>query len=91
MTPSVPDEMRHTHEELLTQFGDLVASAFLDSELDRDALLGTLGLDDSSKSAFFFSRPDNEPARQDVSVPTKATPRLAVSRLAATNMPLGRP
>ena len=45
MTPSVPDETRDLHQELLAQLRDLVPSAFLDGELDRDALLGALGLD----------------------------------------------
>ena len=40
MTPSVPDETRDLHQELLAQLRDLVPSAFLDGELDRDALLG---------------------------------------------------
>lgn len=73
MTPSVPDETRDTHEELLAQLRDLVPGAFLDGELDRDALLGALGLDDTSKPAFSFSWPGIERARQDARVPTTAT------------------
>lgn len=73
MTPSVPDETRDAHEELLAQLRDLVPSAFLDGELDRDALLGTLGLDGEVKPAFSFSWPGIERARQDARVPTTAT------------------
>lgn len=73
MTPSVPDETRDTHEELLAQLRDLVPGAFLDGELDRDALLGVLGLDETSKPAFSFTWPGIERARQDARVPTTAT------------------
>lgn len=73
MTPSVPDETRDAHEELLAQLRDLVPSAFLDGELDRDALLGALGLDGEVKPAFSFSWPGIERARQDARVPTTAT------------------
>lgn len=73
MTLSVPDGTRDTHEELLTQLRDLVPDAFLDGELDRDALLGALGLDDSPKPSFSFSWPGIERARQDARVPTTAT------------------
>ena len=64
MTPSVPDETRDLHQELLAQLRDLVPSAFLDGELDRDALLGALGLDGDSKPAFSFTWPGIERARQ---------------------------
>lgn len=40
MTPSVPDETPNGQAELLAQLRDLVPSAFLDGELDRDALFG---------------------------------------------------
>lgn len=73
MTPSVPDETRDAHEELLAQLRDLVPSAFLDGELDRNALLGALGLDGEVKPAFSFSWPGIERARQDARVPTTAT------------------
>ena len=73
MTPSVPDETRDTHEELLAQLRDLVPGAFLDGELDRDALLGVLGLNETSKPAFSFTWPGIERARQDARVPTTAT------------------
>ena len=73
MTPSVPDETRDLHQELLAQLRDLVPSAFLDGELDRDALLGALGLDGDSKPAFSFTWPGIERARQDARVPTTAT------------------
>ena len=73
MTPSVPDETRDLHQELLAQLRDLVPSAFLDGELDRDALLGALGLDGDSKPAFSFTWPGIERTRQDARVPTTAT------------------
>ncbi|MCR4488042.1 site-specific DNA-methyltransferase [Micrococcus luteus] len=73
MTPSVPDETRDAHEELLAQLRDLVPSAFLDGELDRNALLGALGLDGEDKPAFSFTWPGIERARQDARVPTTAT------------------
>lgn len=73
MTPSVPDETRDAHEELLAQLRDLVPSAFLDGELDRNALLGALGLDGEVKPAFSFTWPGIERARQDARVPTTAT------------------
>ncbi|MFK7424288.1 DNA methyltransferase [Micrococcus luteus] len=73
MTPSVPDETRNAHEELLAQLRDLVPSAFLDGELDRNALLGALGLDGEVKPAFSFTWPGIERARQDARVPTTAT------------------
>jgi adenine-specific DNA-methyltransferase len=73
MTPSVPDETRDLQQELLAQLRDLVPSAFLDGELDRDALLGALGLDGDSKPAFSFTWPGIERARQDARVPTTAT------------------
>ena len=73
MTPSVPDDTRDTHEELLAQLRDLIPSAFLDGELDRDALLGALGLDGEVKPAFSFSWPGIERARHDAHVPTTAT------------------
>ena len=73
MTPSVPNETRDLHQELLAQLRDLVPSAFLDGELDRDALLGALGLDGDSKPAFSFTWPGIERARQDARVPTTAT------------------
>ena len=73
MTPSVPNETRDLHQELLAQLRDLVPSAFLDGELDRDALLGALGLDGDSKPAFSFTWPGIERTRQDARVPTTAT------------------
>lgn len=73
MILSVPNETRDTHGELLIQLRDLVPIAFLDGELDRDALLGAPGLDDSAKPSFSFSWPGIERARQDARVPTTAT------------------
>lgn len=68
MTPSVPDETRDLHQELLAQLRDLVPSAFLDGELDRDALLGALGLDGDSKPAFSFTWLGIERTRQDAQI-----------------------
>lgn len=73
MTSSVPDETADGQAELLAQLRDLVPSAFLDGELDRDALIAALGLDGESKPAFSFTWPGIERARQDARVPTTAT------------------
>ncbi|MTE09425.1 site-specific DNA-methyltransferase [Corynebacterium aurimucosum] len=73
MTSSVSDESRDPHLELLAQLRDLVPSAFLDGELDREALLDALGLGDESKPAFSFSWPGIDQARQDARTPTTAT------------------
>lgn len=73
MTASAPRETPDGSEELLRQLRDLVPSAFLDGDLDRNALLGTLGLDDDVTSAFTFSRPGIERARQDARAATTAT------------------
>ena len=73
MTPSVPDETADGQAELLAQLRDLVPGAFLDGELDREALLDALGLDGESKPAFSFTWPGIERARQDARVPTTAT------------------
>lgn len=73
MTRSVPDETPNGQAELLAQLRDLVPSAFLDGELDRDALLGALGLVGEPEPAFSFTWPGIERARQDARVPTTAT------------------
>lgn len=73
MTPSAPGETADSQAELLAQLRDLVPSAFLDGELDRDALLGALGLDGEVKPAFSFTWPGIERARHDARVPTTAT------------------
>lgn len=73
MTPSVPDETADGQAELLAQLRDLVPGAFLDGELDREALLDALGLDGESNPAFSFTWPGIERARQDARVPTTAT------------------
>lgn len=70
MTPSVLDDTPDGREELLAQLRDLVPSAFLDGELDRDALLAALDLGDKSKPSFTFTWPDIEQARQDARRPT---------------------
>lgn len=73
MIPSMPDEMRVPYEELLVQLRDLVPSFSLEGELDRDALLGALALDEGVKPAFSFSRPSVERAQQDSPIPTMLT------------------
>ena len=73
MTPSVPDETADGQAELLAQLRDLVPGAFLDGELDREALLDALGLEGESNPAFSFTWPGIERARQDARVPTTAT------------------
>lgn len=73
MTPSVLDETPDGQEELLAQLRDLVPSAFLDGELDRDALLRALHLGDERKPSFNFTWPGIEQARRDARMPTTAT------------------
>lgn len=73
MTPSVLDDTPDGQEELLAQLRDLVPSAFLDGELDRDALLTALDLGDESKPSFNFTWPGIEQARRDARTPTTAT------------------
>ncbi|WP_306507812.1 site-specific DNA-methyltransferase [Corynebacterium sp.] len=73
MTSSVSGESRDPHLELLAQLRDLVPSAFLDGELDREALLDALGIGGESKPAFSFSWPGIDQARQDARTPTTAT------------------
>src|SRR5665811_1469117 len=73
MTSAVPGERPDGQEELLAQLRDLVPGAFLDGELDRDALVTALGLDDDSKPAFSFTWPGIDRARHDARVPTTAT------------------
>ena len=75
MTPSVQGET-HPHEELLIQLlqlRDLMPSAFLDGERDRDALLGALGLDEEAMPVISFRLPGIERDRQDARIPTTAT------------------
>lgn len=73
MIQSVTGETRDSREELLDQLRDLVPSAFLDGELDRDALLGALGFNGEVKPSFSFSWPGIELARQHARMPTTAT------------------
>lgn len=73
MAASVPGETSDGHEELLAQLRDLVPSAFLDGELDREALLGALGLGDDEQESFRFTWPGLEQARQDARAATTAT------------------
>ena len=68
--PETPDG----HTELLAQLRELLPAAFLDGELDRVALLDALGLgNEEARSAFAFSWPGIEQARQDARAPTTAT------------------
>jgi len=69
----VPSETSDGHVELLKQLRELVPAAFLDGELDRVALLDTLGLGEQTEPAFAFSWPGMEQARQDARAPTTAT------------------
>ena len=73
MTLLVSDETRDSQSELHAQLRDLVPSAFLDGELDRDALLEALGLCGESNSSFSFTWPGIDRARQDARIPTTAT------------------
>lgn len=73
MTPSVLDNTPDGQEELLAQLRDLVPSAFLDGELDRDALVAALGLDGEGKPSFNFTWPGIDQARNDARTPTTAT------------------
>lgn len=73
MSGSVPMDTPDSRQELLDQLRDLVPTAFLDGELDREALIGALGLDGDTKSAFAFSWPGIELAREEARKPTTAT------------------
>jgi adenine-specific DNA-methyltransferase len=73
MSSTVPGDTPDSQAELLAQLRDLVPSAFLDGELDREALIGALGLDEATKPAFSFKWPGIDQARHDAKVPTTAT------------------
>lgn len=73
MTFSVPGETPDVRADLLAQLRDLVPSAFLDGELDRDSLIAALGLDGNTEPPFSFTWPGIDRARQDARVPTTAT------------------
>ncbi|PRB08697.1 site-specific DNA-methyltransferase [Microbacterium sp. MYb62] len=73
MTTSVPGETPDEKELLLTQLRDLVPSAFLDGELNRDALLDALDLASEDAAPFAFTWPGIEAARQDARASTSAT------------------
>ena len=73
MTASVLGETPDEKKLLLEQLRDLVPSAFLDGELDRDALLDALDLGDNGTAPFAFSWPGIEIARQDARAATSAT------------------
>jgi adenine-specific DNA-methyltransferase len=72
MIAHVPGNTPDAHEELLAQLHGLLPSAFLDGELDRDALLSALGLGDDAKPAFMFTWPGLDRARQDARAATTA-------------------
>ncbi|KAB1647728.1 site-specific DNA-methyltransferase [Pseudoclavibacter sp. CFCC 14310] len=72
----------------MAQLRDLVPSAFLDGELDRDALIAALGLDGDAEPAFSFAWPGIEQARQDARLPTTAT--LVPDKDASLNWPDAR-
>ena len=74
MTEYVPGDTTDAQQELLVQLRDLVPSAFLDGELDREALLDALDLTDSqSAPAFTFSWPSIGLARKEARAATTAT------------------
>jgi adenine-specific DNA-methyltransferase len=58
---------------LMRQLQDLVPSAFVDGELDRDALLTALGLEQAVGPSFAFTWPGMDQARADARAPTTAT------------------
>lgn len=58
---------------LMRQLQDLVPSAFADGELDRDALLAALGLEQAVGPSFAFTWPGMDQARADARAPTTAT------------------
>ena len=73
MATQVPGETRDPRAALLNALRDLVPSAFLDGELDRDALLSALELDEPTSSPFAFTWPGIEVARGDARATTSAT------------------
>lgn len=73
MTSAVPGETPDGQEELLARLRDLVPGAFLDGQLDRDALVAALGLDGDNKPAFSFTWPGIDRARRDARIPTSAS------------------
>ncbi|MGU7813626.1 site-specific DNA-methyltransferase [Burkholderia sp. AW49-1] len=75
------NEISDGKAELLSQLRDLLPSAFLDGDLDKNALLDALGLGDKSASAFAFTWPGIEIAREHARTPTTATlaPDVAAS------------
>ncbi|MDX2375627.1 site-specific DNA-methyltransferase [Microbacterium sp. LRZ72] len=88
MTASVPGETPNDKDELLSQLRDLVPSAFLDGELNRDALLDALDLGGGSRAPFTFTWPGIETARQDARMATSAT--LAPDEEASLEWPEAR-
>lgn len=73
MSNFVSGETPDNREELLAQLRDLIPGAFLDGELDRDALLGALDLGEDASPSFSFSWPGIELARQEARAATTAT------------------
>lgn len=73
MSLTVPGDTSDGQAELYEQLRDLVPNAFLDGELDRDALISAFGLGEGTEPAFSFTWPGIEQARSDARVPTSAT------------------
>lgn len=73
MISSVPDETPDLKAKLLKELRDLVPSAFLDGELDKEALLDALELGDDTEPSFSFTWPGIKQARDDAKSPTSAT------------------
>ena len=73
MTSSVPGETPDEKEILLAQLRDLVPSAFLDGELNREALLDALDLGSSEATQFAFTWPGIEEARREARSATTVT------------------
>lgn len=88
MISSVPGETPDIKTELLDQLRDLVPSVFLDGELDKDALLNALDLNDDTQPSFSFSWPGIDQARHDAKSPTTAT--LVPDAEASLNWPDAR-
>lgn len=73
MISSVPSETPDLRAELLDQLRDLVPSAFLDGELNKEALLDAFELSEDTQPPFSFTWPGIEKARSDAKSPTTAT------------------
>lgn len=85
---NVSGETPDSREELLSRLRDLVPSAFLDGEIDAEALLGALDLGGERKPAFAFSWPGIEDARMQARAATTAT--LAPDQNSSLNWEVAR-